>query len=444
MNNDWESISFAELLTERKERFDPDAPEIRALPKIEKIDFAEGKIHLGKYEQTKTQQIIVEPGDFVFSGLNIEKGAAAFNETGERLVVSANYSTCHFNESRVTLAFFKHYMRSDNFQRLLRENLKKDYGFTRPKHLMPLSFLIPKDKSEQERIVTNFESNKEIHLALINEITHQESLLSKLKQAILQEAIEGKLTAGWRTENPDVESASELLKRIQTEKARLIAAKKLRAEKPLPPIKAEAVPFEVPEGWVWVRLGDVSTYLNGYAFKSQWFTAEGVRLVRNINISHGMIDWTNVACMPTERLLEFRDFQLNAGDIVLSLDRPIISTGLKAAIVTEIDLPALLLQRVLRISPLLINPEFLFKWLFSSLFLRSINPGRSIGIPHVSHKEVMLAPFPLPPFAEQEAIVERVEALMESCRALEEEIERAKVQAGQLLQAVLKEAFAGG
>ena len=261
MRGNWESISFADLITERKDRFDPDAPEIVGLPKIEKIDFSEGKLHLGEYEPTKTQQIIVEPGDFVFSGLNIEKGAAGFNETADRLVVSANYSTCGFNDIRVSLDFFKHYMRSENFQKLLKANLKKDYGFTRPKHLMPLTFLVPSDKEEQERIVSEYEECKETHSKLSAEITNQQSLLAKLKQATLQEAIQGKLTADWRAAHPDVEPASQLLNRIQAEKARLIAAKKLRPEKPLPQITPAEIPFEIPNGWEWCRLGEICDYI---------------------------------------------------------------------------------------------------------------------------------------------------------------------------------------
>ena len=80
--------------------------------------------------------------------------------------------------------------------------------------------------AEQEQLVrrkAKINTNREI---LLSEITHQEILLAKLKQAILQEAIQGKLTADWRQENPVVESASQLLGRIQQEKQRLIAEKK--------------------------------------------------------------------------------------------------------------------------------------------------------------------------------------------------------------------------
>ena len=100
-------------------------------------------------------------------------------------------------------------------------------------------------------------------LKLEHEITHQESLLAKLKQAILQEAIQGKLTADWRAAHPDVEPASQLLHRIQAEKARLIAAKKLRPEKPLPKITPAEIPFDIPKGWEWCRFGSYARFERG-------------------------------------------------------------------------------------------------------------------------------------------------------------------------------------
>ena len=68
------------------------------------------------------------------------------------------------------------------------------------------------------------------------EITHQQDLLKKLRQSILQEAIEGKLTAGWREQNPDVEPASELLKRIQAEKEQLVKENKFEIKDRYKPI----------------------------------------------------------------------------------------------------------------------------------------------------------------------------------------------------------------
>lgn len=88
---------------------------------------------------------------------------------------------------------------------------------------------------------------------IITENNFQLTQLTNLNQAILQEAVQGKLVA----QDPKDEPASELLKRIKAEKA-----KSGKKEKPLPPIKLEEIPFEIPENWVWCRLGDVCKNVN--------------------------------------------------------------------------------------------------------------------------------------------------------------------------------------
>ena len=91
---------------------------------------------------------------------------------------------------------------------------------------------------------------------LINQFSYQLDLLKKLRQQILQDAIQGKLVP----QDPNDEPASVLLERIKAEKERLVREKKIKKEKPLPPIKPEEIPFEIPEGWVWCRLGEISLY----------------------------------------------------------------------------------------------------------------------------------------------------------------------------------------
>ncbi len=394
-------------------------------------------------ELTMRQYQVIEPNQLMWCKVDTKNGAFGVTHPEHAgTLASPNTALADINLEKADPKFLETLFRVPSFADYI---TKLSSGTTNRKYLTPPELLrlvsLPDwDTKQQRAFVHKLRQIEDYGLA--KEITHQETLLAKLQQAILQEAIQGKLTADWRAAHPQAEPARQLLHRIQAEKARLIAAKKLRPEKPLPKITPAEIPFEIPKGWEWCRLGDVSTYLNGYAFQSQWFAPDGIRLVRNANVSHGFLDWSDSAYIPAKRLSEFDDFQLREGDIVLSLDRPIISTGLKAARVGPADLPALLLQRVLRIEPVLISSEFMFKWLFSALFLGSINPGRSIGVPHVSHKEVMSAPFPLPPLAEQAAIVARVEALITTCRLLEAEIEHARTHSAHLLQAVLKEAFA--
>nr|WP_244565287.1 restriction endonuclease subunit S [Escherichia coli] len=169
-----------------------------------------------------------------------------------------------------------------------------------------------------------------------------EASVDALKQTILQLAVMGKLVP----QNPNDEPASELLKRIAQEKAQLVKEGKIKKQKPLPPISDEEKPFELPEGWEWCRLGSIYNFLNGYAFKSEWFTSVGLRLLRNANIAHGVTNWKDVVHIPNDMISDFENYILSENDIVISLDRPIINTGLKYAIISKSDLPCLLLQRV--------------------------------------------------------------------------------------------------
>ena len=190
--------------------------------------------------------------------------------------------------------------------------------------------------------------------------------------------------------------------------------------------------------WTRSRFGDVVSMLNGYAFKSEWFLASGTRLVRNVNVGHGQLDWQTVACVSPKVADEYAQFSLSEGDVVLTLDRPIISTGLKLAVVRSHDLPCLLLQRVARLSPNanVLSRDFMLLWLRSDAFVKAIDPGRSNGVPHISTKQVAALTIDLPPLAEQARIVARVSELRHLCANL-----RQRLTASQSTQSHLAEAL---
>ena len=113
----------------------------------------------------------------------------------------------------------------------------------------------------------------------------KDNLLKAVKQAILQEAIQGKLTADWRAKHPEtVEGASEPLKRIKAEKEKLIKEKKIRKEKPLPPITEKEIPFELPEGWVWCRLGEVAQHNSGKTLHKSKNTGKFYKYITTSNL----------------------------------------------------------------------------------------------------------------------------------------------------------------
>lgn len=198
------------------------------------------------------------------------------------------------------------------------------------------------------------------------------------------------------------------------------------------------------EKWQPVNLKDVTCFLNGYAFKSEWFTQQGIKLARNINISHGNINWADTAHIDFDRAEEFKNFSLQAGDILLSLDRPIISTGLKMAVVSEQDLPCMLLQRVAKITPAAskITADFLLHWLRSPFFIEAIDPGRSNGVPHISTKQVGNLELLLPPLEEQHRIAAKVTELLALCDQLKAGIVAARAKQAQLAEALVKQAVA--
>ena len=236
-----------------------------------------------------------------------------------------------------------------------------------------------------------------------------------LRKSILQLAIQGKLVE----QRPEEGTGEELFREIQREKAALIRAGKIKKEKPLPEIKEDEVPFEIPEGWKWVRLATVTDMLSGFAFKSEDFKAEGkYRLLRGINLGVNDVRWKETVYVDTisNRVLDYR---LAPGDVVLGLDRPWISDGTRVAIYDE-EKETYLVQRVLRIRGLCeVTSPFIVLLLQSSL-LKDPLSGETTGIsvPHISPNQVGNIVIPLPPLAEQKRIVEKVEELLAVCEGL--------------------------
>jgi type I restriction enzyme S subunit len=109
------------------------------------------------------------------------------------------------------------------------------------------------DIEKQIKIKEQFVNAQESTNCLETEFSHQLSLVKQLRQAFLREAMQGKLVH----QDPNDEPASVLLEKIKTEKGQLIKEKKIKKEKPLPPISEDEIPFEIPYNWVWTRLGEI-------------------------------------------------------------------------------------------------------------------------------------------------------------------------------------------
>jgi len=169
---------------------------------------------------------------------------------------------------------------------------------------------------------------------------------------------------------------------------------------------------DIPEHWEAVRLGHHIDLLTGFPFKSEGFSqdSQDIRLLRGINVALGLVRWSKVVYWPIRQREGFSDYELQVGDIVLGLDRPVIQGGVRVAVVSDADVPSLLLQRVARVRPHhQLAPDFLVLLLTGKSFTHYLAPiFTGISVPHLSPEQVRSFQFALPSLDEQYQIVERL------------------------------------
>jgi len=390
--------------------------------------------------------LVIEPNIFAYNPYRINVGSIGLTPKNVFGLVSPAYVVFKVRKGKLIpellLDFLKSFDGLQQINKYARGTVRKALRFD---DLCKIEVNFP-DYSGQKNIFEKKLIIERKNNELESEIQTQKQLLSQLKQSILQEAIQGKLTADWREQNPNTEPASELLKRIKAEKDQLIKDKKIKKEKALPPITKEEIPFELPEGWVWCRLGDVTTYLNGKGFDSTDFKKNiGVKCIKITNAGVGVIIETDDT-LPLEFEDEYSAYLVYENDIVIALTRPYIADGLKVSLCPKSYDKSLLNQRVAVVRACSnIQNRFIYKYLRTKFVLDGYkrefdSTGQQ---PNLKTEHVTNLLFPLAPVEEQKAIVERVEILMKKCQALEKEIKTSEANAQMLMQAVLKEAFEG-
>ena len=233
----------------------------------------------------------------------------------------------------------------------------------------------------------------------------------QLKNAILQQAIQGKLVEQRAEEG----TGEELYKAIQDEKQKLIQEGKLKKQKALPEITEDEIPFEIPETWKWVSVGLISNIINGdrgknYPSKSK-LTTKGIPFISAVNLDGTtVIENENLLCLTNEQYDKLGSGKLEQGDIVLCIRGSIGKHGRypfkKGAIASS-----LVILRPYLIDEKLIN--YLMKYLDSSLFFSEIKKyDNGTAQPNLSAKNLGKFLIPLPPLAEQQRIVEKIEELL--------------------------------
>ena len=274
-------------------------------------------------------------------------------------------------------------------------------------------------------------------------ITTRTTHIKQLRQTILNLAVRGKLVE----QVPSDEPASELLKRIGAEKARLVKAGEIRKPKPLPPINKEDLPVaEEISGWTWIRLGEVSTLVTKGSTPTSYghaYTNEGVNFVKVESIKKGLLRPENITSFISDETNQFLSrSRLAHGDILFSIAGSIGT----CAVVTEIILPANTNQAcaIIRGTQSAFVSEFLLNSLQSSVASTVLEKARGGAMNNVSLEDIKNFVVPLPPLAEQQRIVAKVDELMAICDQLEAQITVTEQDSRRFLESVLADALAPG
>lgn len=296
------------------------------------------------------------------------------------------------------------------------------------------------DFIRQVEIVELYEKLKSEKDILSEELDNQNILVSKLKQAILQEAVQGKLTAHWRTSNPVVEPAGELLEWIKAEKERLVKEKKIKKEKPLPAITKDEIPYELPEGWVWCRLGDITTIKGGKRLpKGHCLITEdtGRVYIRVTDMKNGTINDSDLHYITEDVFKTISNYIIERDDLYLTIVGATIG---KLGLIPEKFHGMNLTENAARIIKYRVNKVFLYNTMISDLIQKQFfDKTNQVGVPKLALHRVAKTYIPLPPLQEQKAIVEKVNSLMALCDRLEQEVKQSKVEVEMLMKGVLKE-----
>ncbi len=240
-----------------------------------------------------------------------------------------------------------------------------------------------------------------------------------LREKILDLAMRGKLV----TQDPNNEPASILLEKIKAEKAELVKEGKIKKSKALPEITDEEKPFDIPDSWEWVRLGDVLDVRDGTHDTPQ-YTSEGVPLVTAKNLHNGKINFANIKYISEDDAAKINErSHVNQDDVLFAMigtiGNPVLVKTKKKFAIKNVAL----LKRVTSI-----DMDYVCKYILEAkhLLMKNASGGNQ---KFLSLTKINKLPFPLPPLEEQSRIAAKIAQLFALLRKVESSTQQyAKLQ----------------
>ena len=392
----------------------------REIAKLSEQGYVDNELFIDNdfYEKLKSESGVPKIGDLMVTGVGTLGKTYIVKETDQFYYKDASV-LCVTNLGNINPNFFKYFMESQFMMDQINSNSSGTTVSTLTiSRFGEYLFSLP-PLSEQERVVEQLNDlllkinklkNDEIKLEEL-----QKSFPKKMKDAILQYAIQGKLTQ----QLPEDGDARDLLKDIQKEKVRLIKEGKIKKEKPLPEITEDEIPFEIPENWFWVRLGELSALITDGTHKTPDYQTKGISFLSVQNISSGEFDLSKIKYISErEHSLLTQRCKPEYGDILFcrigTLGKPIINT-------LNFDFSIFVSLALIKLVNMDCN-RYLVKYLSSPSMEQWIEINKVGGGTHtnkINLRDLHMVPIPFSPIAEQKRIVKKIEDLLLLCKKLE-------------------------
>lgn len=405
---------------------------------------------------------VLQKGDVLFNNTNSPEliGKTAVVPIDDALAYS-NHMTCVRLESEMNPKFVArqlHFLWMTGYFRHRCKNhvnqasiAAEPFGNTVPLLVAP--------SSEQTRIAEKLDELLSDLDAAVATLERVRSKIKPYRAAVLKAAVEGNLTAAWRSQNPATEPAADLLTRILAKRRKRweeTQFRKFQEQGKNPPkdwkakYKEPAAPDtaklpELPAGWCWASIDELTVEIrNGYSSKPD--ASEGVPILRISSVRPFALDLSDRRFL-SGTADEYRTDQIAAGDLLFTRYNGSRNLVGVCAVVPDIDEEIVHPDKLIRARPVpsVSNSRF---------FGLAANVGHSrkyieqrirttAGQAGVSGSDVKTLPIPLPPLAEQAAIVEAVEDQLSVIDHLEADLEAKLKSAQALRQAILRDAFEG-
>lgn len=250
-----------------------------------------------------------------------------------------------------------------------------------------------------------------------------EASIDQLKQTILQLAVMGKLVP----QDPNDEPAAKLLERIAEEKAQLIKEKKIKKQKALPPISDDEMPFELPSGWEWCRLGSLINLVSGQHLKPSEYSE--TPLENGNPYITGPAEFGPIYPSFSKYTTEKRALA-QGGDVLITCKGAGLGKLNKANQTLAIS------RQLMSMQSICINKDFLFA-IVDSKYDYFQSKGVGIAIPGISREDVTELVVALPPITEQSEIISKLKDVFIICDQLEQRLRNSQQTQLQLTDAIV-------